>query len=382
MRSNSPLLALTSSALLLPAYQPPVQADAPPTEGELGLRYSKYSEDDLHEGRLMRGDHERYEIDITQAHLLAPVGENFSFALDVQKEHMSGASPWFVGVRGNGDIQVYMSGASISDTRTDISVTTRYYFPRGNVGLNYANSSENDYKSDALTVDAAWNSSDGQRSFRGAISGSDDHLKPTEGRTPIQVERETRDMRSVFLGASQIISKQAIIQFGLSYTVLNGYLTDPYKRNDLRPDERKQWAASIAYRQFLPHPGAALHLDYRFYDDDWGINSHTLEASWHQRIHPSLRLVPYARYYSQSEADFFTQGYRQSKRYYADDYRLSSFGALTLGARMVVSLKDWDFTVVGERYRSDNSWSLYSGDESPALVDFWRFSVGFNYSFN
>jgi hypothetical protein len=188
-------------------------------------------------------------------------------------------------------------------------------------------------------------------------------------------------MRSAYLGVSQIISKRAIVQFGLSYTVLDGFLTDPYKLNDRRPDEHEQWAASIAYRQFLTGPGAALHLDYRLFNDDWGIDSHTLEASWHQRIHPRLRLVPFARYYSQSAADFFANSTDFSARYFSDDYRLSSFGAFTLGARLVTTVRDWEFSVVGERYRSDGSWSLYSGEESPALVDFWRFSLGVSYRF-
>jgi hypothetical protein len=381
-RDHSPLLILTSTALLLPAYHPATQADAPPDTGQAGLRYSKYKEDDISSSKVLSGDTERYDIDIVQAHLLTPVGDDFSLALDVQQEHMSGASPWFVGQDGNGNDKIVMSGASISDTRTSISVTTRYYFPKGNMGFNYARSEEDDYESDALGLDIAWNNADGQRTYSAAISGSDDVLEPTEGTTPVKVEREKRDMRSAYLGASQIISKRAIMQFGLSYTVLDGYLTDPYKLNDKRPDERKQWAASISYRHFLAGPGAALHLNYRLYDDDWGVNSHTFDASWHQQFHPRLKLIPYARYYSQSAADFFGNVTDFSAQYYADDYRLSSFGAFTLGARMVIQLDDWDFTLSGERYVSDGKWSLYSGEESPALVDFWRFTIGFVYPFD
>jgi hypothetical protein len=380
-RDNGALLSLTSAALLLPAYQPLVQADAPPEMGELGLRYSKYREDNIQSGKVLSGDTERYDIDIVQAHLLTPVGDDFSFALDIQREHMSGASPWFVGQDADGSDKVIMSGASISDTRTDISVTTRYYFPKGNLGLNVARSDEDDYESDALAMDVAWNSADAQRTYSAAISGSEDTLEPTKGAVPVKVEHADRDMRSAYLGVSQIISKRAIVQFGLSYTVLDGFLTDPYKLNDRRPDEHEQWAASIAYRQFLTGPGAALHLDYRLFNDDWGIDSHTLEASWHQRIHPRLRLVPFARYYSQSAADFFANSTDFSARYFSDDYRLSSFGAFTLGARLVTTVRDWEFSVVGERYRSDGSWSLYSGEESPALVDFWRFSLGVSYRF-
>lgn len=124
---NPTLLALSSSALLLPAYQP-VKADAPPTDGTVGIRYSSYQEDDILASKSLSGSSERYDIDIAQFHLLAPVGDDWSVALDVQYEDMSGASPWYVGMGVDGSAKVVMSGASIKDTRTDISVTTRYYY--------------------------------------------------------------------------------------------------------------------------------------------------------------------------------------------------------------------------------------------------------------
>jgi hypothetical protein len=71
---------------------------------------------------------------------------------------MSGASPWFVGQSASGDPKVIMSGGSIADTRTEVSVTTRYYYDRGNAGLNYTRSSEDDYESDAIAFDASLNS--------------------------------------------------------------------------------------------------------------------------------------------------------------------------------------------------------------------------------
>ncbi len=93
---NATLLALTSSALLLPAYQG-AMADAQPEFTEVGMRYSKYDEDDITAKKAFGGGSERYDIDVAQFHLLAPVADDWSFALDVAWEDMSGASPWFVG---------------------------------------------------------------------------------------------------------------------------------------------------------------------------------------------------------------------------------------------------------------------------------------------
>ena len=142
------LLALTSSALLLPAYNG-VRADAPPDQTTVGVCFSNYEEDDTLASKTAGGSSERYQIDVAQFHLLAPLGDDWSLALDIQREDMSGASPWFIGPSLDNSPQVFMSAASIEDTRTDISVTTRYYYDRGNVGGNYRYSEEDDYKSHA-----------------------------------------------------------------------------------------------------------------------------------------------------------------------------------------------------------------------------------------
>ncbi len=374
------LLALTSSALLLPAYQH-ARADAPPDFTEIGVSYSNYEEDDTQAGKTIGDSSERYEIDVAQFHLLAPVSDNWSVALDVQWEDMSGASPWFVGLALDGDPAVVMSGASIEETRTDVSVTTRYYYDRGNAGFNYTYSDENDYESHAVALDGSFNSADGLTTYTAAISASGDDLEPTQGAVPTHTLEDEKDIRSAWIGVSRIISKRAIVRFGLSYTYRDGFLTDPYKLNDRRPDEREEWAFSAGYRHFFVTPDAALHADYRYFDDDWGISSHTLDLAWHQNIGSHTQLIPFLRYYSQDEADFFSNLVDFSEPYYADDYRLSTFGAITTGLRLRHDIGNWTVNLAGERYTTSEDWALSSSDESPGLVKFWRYSIGLDYTF-
>ena len=378
---NPTLLALTSSALLLPAYQG-AQADVPPEFTEVGLRYSQYKEDDTSASKTFGGSSERMEVDVAQFHLLAPVSDNWSVALDVAWEDMSGASPWFVGESLDGSAKVIMSGASIADTRTDVSVTTRYYYDRGNTGFNYTHSDEDDYKSDAIALDGSFNSVDGLTTYSGAISASFDDIEPTQSDViPTNTLKAEKDIRSAWIGVTQIVNKRAIMKFGLSYTYRDGFLTDPYKFHDKRPDQRKEWAANAAYRHFFVDANAALHADYRYFDDNWGISSHTVDVAWHQNLGERTRLIPFLRYYTQDKADFFANIADLDDRYYADDYRLSAFGAITAGMRLQHEFGNWSVNVTGERYQTDESWGLYSGEESPALVDFWRYSIGLDYIF-
>ena len=377
---QSALLALTSSALLLPAYQG-VRADAPPEFTELGMRYSKYEEDNTQGSKTFGGSSERYEIDAAQFHLLAPVLDSWSVAVDLQWEDMSGASPWFVGQSLDGGPKVIMSGASIEDTRTEVSVTTRYYYDRGNAGFSYINSDEDDYESDAVALDGAFTSADGMTTYSAAVSASHDDIKPTQGAVPTNTLKADKDISSAWVGVSRIVSKNAIVRIGLAYTYRDGFLTDPYKKNDRRPDEREEWVLGTGYRQYFIWPDGALQADYRYFDDDWGVASHTLDLAWHQNLGERTQLIPFLRYYSQSEADFFANVADTDQRYFADDYRLSAFGAVSGGLRVRHEIGNWAISAVGERYETDESWGVFSGDESPALVNFWRYSFGLDYIF-
>ncbi|MDE0952917.1 MAG: DUF3570 domain-containing protein [Halioglobus sp.] len=377
---NPTLLALTSSALLLPIYQG-ASADAPPEFTEVGVRYSRYKEDDILGRNAFGGGSERYKIDVAQFRMLAPVADDWSFALDVAWEDMSGASPWFVGEVAGQSPKVIMSGASIEDTRTEVSGTTRYYYDRGNAGLNLTYSDEDDYESKAIALDGSLNSEDGMTTYSAAISTADDHIDPTQGSVPTNTLSATKDVSSAWVGVTRIVSQRALVRFGVSYTYREGFLTDPYKFKDRRPDERKEWTLGTGYRHFFEEQNAALHIDYRYFSDDWDIESHTVDVAWYQNFGQDTVVTPFIRYYTQSEAEFFSNLADEEARYFADDYRLSAFGAFSYGVRLSHDLGNWSVNLDAERYRTDGSWGVYNGEVSPGLVDFWRYGVGLNYVF-
>ena len=377
---QSALLALTSSALMLPAYQH-AHAESPPENAELGLRYSNYKEDDIASSKAFGGRSERMEVDVAQFHLLAPVADNWAVALDVGWEDMSGASPWFVGQSADGESKVVMSGASIEDTRTEVSVTTRYYYDRGSAGFNYTRSDEDDYESDAISVDGSLDSADGMTTYSAALSASADDITPTQGLIPTNTLEDEKDIRSAWVGVNRIVSKRAMLRFGLSYTYRDGFLTDPYKLRDQRPDTRREWTLQGGYRHYLVNTRSAIHLDYRYFDDDWGVAAHTVDFAWHQNVGERSALIPFLRYYTQDQADFFTNRVDFGDRYYADDYRLSAYGAISLGLRLRHDFGNWRLNLAAERYKSDNDWGIYGGEASPGLVDFWRTSIGLDYRF-
>ena len=380
----SPLMKRLGAPLLaLPAYQTGTAlADAPPAFTEVGLRYTHYSEDSIDQDVVIFGATDRYDIDVTQLWIEAPVGASWSVALDVQNDYQTGASPWFVGTQQDGTPGVIMSGASIQDNRVEVGVTTRYFWADGNAGFAVSHSDEDDYEATALAFDASWNTADDARTWSTSFSSSRDTLNPTQGVIPVFITEEDLDTQSGYFGVSQILSRTAIARIGLSYTLSEGYLSDPYKFRDQRPDSHERLSLSAGYRRFLIGSDASLQIDYRYYADSWGTDSHTVEVAWAQNLPGSL-LTPYLRYYTQREADFFGVIANTDAQYYADDYRLSSYGAVTLGARWAVALgESWTLELEAERYMTDADWGVFDGAAAPALVDFWRGTVGITWRFD
>ncbi|MDD5265566.1 MAG: DUF3570 domain-containing protein [Methylococcales bacterium] len=133
-------------------------------------------------------------------------------------------------------------------------------------------------------------------------------------------------------GITQIVNKDALVSGDISFTRSTGYLANPYKAVNVlfvdpvaqadnppnvftgelkallekRPDQRNQFNVGGRYVQFINPINAALHFDYHFSSDDWGIQGHTFEADWAQPVGNGWVVTPRIRYYSQNTANFYT----------------------------------------------------------------------------
>lgn len=382
MKSRS-LLALTASALALPGLSGSVRADTPPTNTSLAYRVSGYQEDDLPRQYLLAGSPERYDITIHQFQLVTPVGEDYGLTADASVENMSGASPWYAVAPLDGEQGIVMSGATIHEERRDFNLGLRHYGEHGNTGFSLGMSDEKDYRSFSGGVDMARNINNDLTTLAGGVSYSSDDINPTDAALFNRITDENKQTSSAFFSVSQVIDRDTLFQSSLNVTYHKGYLTDPYKLGDVRPDSRTQLAWSNAFRHFFTGPDAALHLDARLYDDNFGINSLTLEASWYQNLGDHWQVTPRLRYYSQSAADFFTQvnDFAGGGAASSSDYRLSAYGAISGGVTVQTSIDDFTLTASLERYVTDHGYSLFGGETSPAVVNFTRLSLGVGYSF-
>ena len=377
------IIALSTTALALPGI---ALADAPPTKSTISYKLSNYQEDDLSRSEAPLSDLERYDIDVHQFQLVSALGRNMSLHVDANYESLSGASPWFTSRGLDGEPIVNLSGASgISDRRTELSVGSSYYLENGSFGGNIGYSEEDDYRAVYFGFNTERHYNNDLTTVSAGLSHSSDKVFPTDAALFNRVEEEDKQSTSVFASVSQIINQVSSFQSALSFTEQSGFLSDPYKLRDIRPDDKTQIAWSNSYRRFFVSANAAFHVNYRYYHDYFGISSHTSDVSWHQNLGRTFQLVPQLRYYSQSAADFFTNVddfLSPISEYQSSDYRLSAFGAVSGGISVIADMGSWKATLTAERYLANDKYSAYEVSQpSTALVKYNRVSLGIDFRF-
>jgi hypothetical protein len=377
------IIALSTTALALPGI---ALADAPPTQSTISYKLSNYQEDDLSRSETPFGDLERYDIDVHQFQLVSPLGRNMSLHVDANYESLSGASPWYTSRSLDGEPIVNLSGASgISDRRTELSIGSRYYLENGSFGGNIGYSEEDDYRAIYFGFNTEKHYNNDLTTVSAGLSYSSDKVFPTDAALFNRVEEDDKQSSSLFVSVSQIINQVSSFQSALSFTEQSGFLSDPYKLRDLRPDDKTQIAWSNSYRRFFVSANAALHVNYRYYHDDFGISSHTSDLSWHQNLGRTFQIVPTLRYYNQSAAEFFTNVddfLNPISEYQSSDYRLSAFGAVSGGFSVIADMNSWKVTLTAERYLANDKYSAYDVSlPSTALVKYNRISLGIDFRF-
>ena len=271
------------------------------------------------------------------------------------------------------------------ETRTMPVFGAKYYFDEATLAVSGGYSLEPDFKSSFgsinlshefnekhTTVSAGYSLTSNDITRSSADHGSHHATDPNHNPTDYPELREESVFHGFSTSIAQVLGKNTLFQATASYTNQSGYLTNPYKfvyvRGEItpeeyyylwqappgevdwksvtdlevvgielfrerRPDERNQWAFSGRLNQHIPALDASLHFDYRYYFDDWGIDSHTFELKWYQPLPFGIMAAPSIRYYSQSQADFFAPYFLAPRAdgYYSSDFRLSGFGALSGG---------------------------------------------------
>ncbi|MGH1469296.1 MAG: DUF3570 domain-containing protein [Bdellovibrionales bacterium] len=282
------------------------------------------------------------------------------------------------------------------DTRVQISSSWSQPLSRlmkGSIGFNASN--EYDYLSLGLNASVTKETESKNTSFSLGLSYTSDTISPVGG-APIPLAQmtpsgtaqaksqgdESKTTLDILLGVLQIMSRSWIVQANLSVGLTDGYSNDPYKLVTVyddaiganlgdplrylfesRPDSRMKQSVFLGSKKQTNL--GVLSTAYRYYTDDWGIDSHTLDLALNFKVSEKWRLEPNIRYYSQSGADFFRYGLGSSEalpQHVTADTRLADMTAITPGLKIIKKLKDEkELSFLLQYY-------MQTGDSSPSTA--------------
>lgn len=358
---------LTCAALALPGLMQTASAGRVEETYNADFQYGHYEE-----------SNQRMRVDIFEGALSAPIGKSMTANVSVLRDTIAGASPQYNKKDAQGNISHVMSSASptnwcgeaICEERDAANAGLTYFFDKASLNLGGGFSREQDYTAKYFNTALSLDLNKKLTTLNFGASVSFDEVEPSRFNLSCG-EKCSKTSQQYLLGISQVIDKDSLLQSNISFGYHNGYMSDPYKQigvtgnfddgaggltpianvgiNEKRPGERFEWAWLTQYvRHFEQFNHAALHADYRFSTNDWGINAHTLELSWHQPIADGWQVIPRFRYYSQDKADFYnptfdgvvvttdrnTQDFvLQNAAAYSSDYRLAGFGTFSGGLK-------------------------------------------------
>jgi len=166
-----------------------------------------------------------------------------------------------------------------------------------------------------------------------------------------------KQVPSAVVGVSRILTRRWMVSLNASRIVQRGYLTEPYKIvsvidpdsgttvgsiTEQRPTtrDRRDLLANSVY-----HFGTGVfYSSYRYYWDDWGVRSHTIDLKYRRDLAEETFFQPHVRLYAQTAADFFRFGVVQGEplpTYASSDYRLGPLRSVTLGGTYGFHVPDY-----------------------------------------
>jgi hypothetical protein len=254
------------------------------------------------------------------------------------------------------------------DFRASVSLRAPIAFGHNTLTPQFSYSEESDYVSIGGALNYSRDFNNRNTTITLGWSHNADSVKDDLGML------QAKDSDDFFIGVNQLLSPNDYITANVSYGCSDGYLNDPYRgiyaanalltqdtgftdpngvpvtvatdgwRLENRPRHKEKIITYLSYVRFISAAAASVETSYRFYHDTYGVNGHTFDVAWHQKIGRNVVLSPSFRYYRQSAADIYyyaVPDYNNWPQYYSADYRLSELESFTYGIRLTWRVQKW-----------------------------------------
>lgn len=277
----------------------------------------------------VRSDSDSTTVINPRAHVGARFADKFGLDATYAMDSWTGASI---------DVVTAATGA-IHELRHEITAAASAELSSVRMGASYRYSTENDYWSNGGVINLDLDLFEKNTTLSLAVLGSLD----TVGRAEQDSFRKDQDSIGGRLSYSQVLDTKTILQLSADFVRLAGYQSSPYRYvgfnggglcrevaancvMEIHPRERMRTALSAKLRRALASV-FSMGIDYRYYFDDWGLDSHTISPDFAFLIGDHGTLIADYRFYTQSRADFYQPSYpgpESAYTYLTRDRKLSA----------------------------------------------------------
>jgi len=380
--------------LLLPTLSPPSVA-AESDSKLFDTSYQVYQEDNNRMG--ITSYYLRQSIDIDA---------DTTFRFQYLRDAIAGYSP--TGFLPGYEDQGLNFLDKVTDVRTAVLGALSRQFGDHRAELEASSSDESDYKSEGVALSDAWSLNQKNTTLAFGVNYLSDKVKVSG------IQAQGKRSLDFFTGITQVLDKNTVISANLTLGNVNGYLNDPYKglqRSETysyddgtgnivvvpyvtgypenRPNRRFREVLQLEGTHLFDPLNGALDAVYRLSNDDFGVFSQCIQVEWRQAIGDKFAVIPFFRYYRQSEANFYMQTLEgvainspdinypnATAPYYSADYRLSALDSVSVGLRLHYQFNDtFSGSVSYERYQMGGLGGNPAPTAAYPSASIWDFSL-------
>lgn len=239
-------------------------------------------------------------------------------------------------------IDVVSTASPYNEKRTEYSAGLDYLRDKVSLSAAFTLSEENDFNAKSMHLGVS------QEIFGGMTTVSLGYSRGWDvvGKLGDPSYARDADRQNYRVGVSQVLTKNLLMELGLETITDEGLLNNPYRRvryltsattfdyqDEIYPNTRTTNAVALRAKYYLPYR-AALHGEYRVFNDTWGIKASNFELGYTHPLKKNWIFDFKVRSYTQTAADFYNDlfPFVNAQNFLARDKELSSFSSLTFGA--------------------------------------------------
>ncbi|MCP3964497.1 MAG: DUF3570 domain-containing protein [bacterium] len=316
------------------------------------------------------------------------VSDDWNLSFDLGVDGITSAST------DNMDTEV--SSASRQDTRAYTTVTASRRW-RENQTWRFGASLSNEYDYSSLGGNVGWSIDLDQRNTTLALGlrffSDTIDLYDIDGVNQGDDDRQTVDLS---LSLTRVLGPRTVGSVEIGYTGQSGFLSTPFHEvilaptpdfpegehvTERLPDSRTRMGVGLTLNHTFSKR-IVQRLSYRYYDDDWGIAAHTVEAETHFRLpaRNEVWIYPILRFHTQSGSDYFglPGTFTGDEPFITADRDLSELTSEKIGLGLRVAFRHKQTGFLSKLRSFESRIASYSRDDgldalSVSLAFGWRF---------